>query len=540
MALQLTVPERATRLLPNVELNPGKAEKWLASLPLLNVAEGGRKLYTALTTYNRIDIDPDTRLELLELLRVPIQHIVLELQKQYVGLPLPLPDKSKTAAQQHFEFQMELAYGYKHVLLARHGSVQASMDDVALPLERAIYHLTQVLLASYLSYSPCPANCWHEVHRLYAEAERLGVTEFEIDEPLNTVFGKNTVAQAYKHALLLDLGDPYHLPSRMIVKIDQYLDCYAGMATLHRTVERVEPNCQFLIDLESDRAGILYSSDTVLDQSPRYHLLNTVELARRIHFQLKHLQDGLAAPCNSLPDDFYQSGGQEMLRRLINVWGVNPKRTFRRNARSNLKLDVIVGLDAICFWLNGGRRFVPSGDTIGPFLQVTKLNAFEKARGEAEHPAEYDYVAWDIKDDSAGGMSLQKNGSLRRRVKVGDLVAGRVVGSNAWTVSAVRWIKSANPSSVEMGIQRLAPSAIPAMIKVFNDDNQESDFLPALMLPAIPALREPPTLVTPRNVHRSQRVIFLDDGKLLRRLVANDYIETTGGFERFAFTSDIP
>src|SRR5688500_9804851 len=99
MALALSVPDRSNRLLTEVEVEPGKVEKWLAGLPLLNVAAGGGKLYATLKTYNRIDLDPRLRVELLELYRAPIQHVSLELQKFYVGLPLPLPEKPKSAAE---------------------------------------------------------------------------------------------------------------------------------------------------------------------------------------------------------------------------------------------------------------------------------------------------------------------------------------------------------------------------------------------------------------------------------------------------------
>ena len=66
-ALDLSVPGCSTRLLSEVELHPGKVEQWLASLPLLNLAQGGRQLYSTLNAYNRMDIDPAVRLKLLEL-----------------------------------------------------------------------------------------------------------------------------------------------------------------------------------------------------------------------------------------------------------------------------------------------------------------------------------------------------------------------------------------------------------------------------------------------------------------------------------------
>jgi hypothetical protein len=537
--LDLSVPGHATRVLTEVELHPGKVEKWLASLPLLNVTQGGGKLFATLTAYNRIDIDPVVRLQLLELLRTPIRHIVAELQKHYVGLLLPLPEKQKKAAEKNRDFQLELAYGYKYIVLA-HAKQQRATTEMALALQRAIYHLTEVLLASYLSYSPHPPNIWREIHALYARAERLGAAEVVVNDPLNSVHGQRSVADTYKHALLLDLGDPYHLPSRTVVKIHQYLECYADLASLQRGVDRVEPNCHFLIDLEGDRAGILYNNDVLPDHAERYRLLNTIELARHIHTQLKHLREGAPPSCDYLPPEFYRTGGGDMLLRLINVWGLNPKRTFRRSARQDAVVDVAVGLDAINHWFNGARRFVVSAELVGPFAQRTNIGVFAKTHEEAKNAAHYEHEPWELQDESAGGMSLRKIGTVRRRVKVGDLIATRFARGSSWTVAVVRWIKSPNSSKVEIGTQRLAPSAIPVVTKVVADDNTETDFLSSLLLPAVPTLNEPQTLLTPCNVFRPDRVVYVDDGQKLSRLRAKQLLEVASGFERIAFEIEAP
>lgn len=535
MALELSVPDCSAPPSADLELDPERVERRLAAMPLLNLSEAGAKLYASLQTYNRTDIPADTRLALLERYRAPARHLVLELRKQYVGVPLPLAARQQAAAEQSRRFALELAYGYKHVVVANSqlpGGRRRDAIESALPLQRAIRYLTETLLASFLSYAPAPANVWREIHSIYAHAERFGVTTVALPDSLNGIDAQGTVARAYKHALLLDLGDPYHLPSQMIVKMDQYLDCYADRATVRRGAERPEPNCHFLIDLESDRAGMLYSPDILFEHAQRYALLDTVELARHIHSQIKRLQTGQPPDCR-LPSDFYRGGGQELLRRLINVWGINPKRTFRRNARTNAGVEVAVGIDAVGYWLNGGQRFLLSSERVGPFRPEAEA---QKTTARADEP---EYALWNIEDESAGGMSVSHTGDLRRRVAVGDVVGTRFSRNEPWTVNAVRWVRSPNPAHVEIGTQRLAPAAMPVAVKVVADDNSESDFLNALLLPPVPALKQPPTLVTPRSVYRPERNLVLDDGVKLRRLVARRLIEAAPGFERIEFV-EIP
>src|SRR3970282_712356 len=117
MPLTLAVPNLAARDAGEIELQPHKVKKWLDELPLLNVAETSRKLFTTLSLHNRVDYDHKLRLELLELFRYPVSQLSLEFTKQYIGLPLPLSEKHKSVAEQNRQFQLELANGYKRIVL---------------------------------------------------------------------------------------------------------------------------------------------------------------------------------------------------------------------------------------------------------------------------------------------------------------------------------------------------------------------------------------------------------------------------------------
>jgi hypothetical protein len=536
MPLTLAVPNLAARSAGEIELQPHKVKKWLDELPLLNVAETSRKLFTTLALHNRVDYDHKLRLELLELFRYPVSQLSLEFTKQYIGLPLPLSEKHRSVAEQNRQFQLELANGYKRVVLGLASAPGAREQALqVLAIERAIRCLTNALAVSYQTYSPCPQGAWKEIHTLYAHAESLGLSETGVEDSFNKAAPTCSVSHAYKQALLLDFSDPYHLPPRMVDWTHHYLDRWAPLAQLTAATSAYSPTCQFLIDQHNDHAGIAYTAGTVPEDPPRYRLLNTIELARQVHAQLTQLANGEMPPAEGLRENFFQECGQDLLRRLVSAWGVNPQRAFRRSQAANRRVEIAIGMDRINYWINGGKKFVVSSTFVGPVPQRTQLASESIRQKDIKIPGR-ELSTWDVHDESAGGLSLSKGGLIQLHIQVGDLLITRTPGEgNPWSVGAIRWVRSTGTSNIEIGIQHLAPSADPVVIKTVNADGKESDFLPALLLPEIKPLKQPQTLVTHRGVFKPDTGVFMDNGCRLYHVAPARLIEASHSFEQFSF-----
>ncbi len=538
MSLNLSVPNLSARDSADAELQPPKVRKWLEELPLLNVAETSRKLLSALSMHNRVEFDHGLRLQLLELFRYPVNQISFELTKQYIGLALPFSEKHKTIAEQNRQLQTEMAHGYKRIVLeaatqpVEHGKKPI---DQALAIQRAIRHLTAVLAVSYQSYSPCPEGIWKEIHALYTHAENQGLVQAEVEDPLIKAVPRCSVDHAYKQALLLGLSDPYHLPPRMVDRIHHYLDRWAPLAQLTEVTQAYNPTCQFLIDLESDRAGIANAPGTAPEKTGRHRLLHTVELARQVHAQLSLLMSGQLPPPEGLKEKFFVENGQDLLKRLITAWGVNPQRSFRRSHRPDRHVEMAINMDAVNYWINGGKQFVVSSTFVGPIPQRAQIGLEQNKLKNIKLPGK-EFSTWDIHDESAGGLSLSKTGNISLRVHVGDLVITRTPGEgNPWSIGVIRWVKSTGSSNIEIGVQHLAPTAEPVVIKTVGEDKKESDFLPALLLPEIRPLKQPQSLISNRGVCKPDVEIYLDNGCHLYKITSANLIETSHAFEQFQF-----
>jgi len=539
MSISLSVPNIAGRVLTEVETKPAKVEKWLAELPLLNVADTARRLYSTLSMYNRMAIEDRDRFALLELYRYPIQQVSRELRKQYIGQPMPLSDRQRTIAEQNRQFAAEMASGYKRLVMHALDDTVAdklSQQEVAIAIGRAIAYLTEVLVTSYEVYAPHPPGVWTEIHSLHRASTALELEAIEFNDPINADSRNTSIADNYQHAILLGIADPYHLPPRVVDRIHEYLWRWAHLARLLPAPDNYDPTCQFLVDQTADRPA-MPPGEKIDDPARPLALLNTIELTRTLHDQLTTAKFDQAPELDGVENRMHEEVGQDTLNRLVQAWGVHPKRQFRRSTPGTaVSIDIVAGVERINFVLNGKQRFQVSSSFVGPMPKRTWLGKGDGKPQASAASDDSDVTKWELCDESAGGVALRRRGTAATRLGVGDLVATRPTGSEQpWEISVVRWVKSGNPSDVQIGLQRLAPRAEPVAIKVMHDDKRESEFIMALLLPEIRALKQSETLVVPRGIFKRERVIYLDNACRLYPTIASRLLEITSAFERFRF-----
>jgi hypothetical protein len=550
MDLSLSLPDFDADSMTVVETKPNRAQSWLSELPILNLAQTSHTMFRSLAALNRMDLDEKSRLRLMEVYRESVARVCTKLKDEFVGQPLPLSDRARTAAERTRQFQIEMAYGYKRVLVDTLSSNRVrpssrAMASLSVVIHRAIRYLAESLVRSYQYYQTIPKGYWREIHQLYELADAYGVATVPVPDPLNTAVAESSVDLVYKQALLVDFSDPYHLPMRTVAQVQHYLNRWAPLAKILPASQPPGKTCQFLIDLNNDQAGELFvPSEATMQPSEGYRLLDTVDLARKIHSQLSLLQKGEKPAPDGLHADFFQSEAVvDLLRRLLNSWGVNPKRTFRRTERPGT-VEVAIGLRAVTHWLNDGVEFIPSSEFVGPMPKASTVGNGRLLWVEEEitiapvaAPQDPDlvYAPWQLVDESAGGMAMRSQSKALQQTRVGDLVAVRSEAGEAWEINSIRWIKSADDGSIEIGIKRVSPVGQAVVYKTFDDNNRESEFLPAIFLPALDALKQKTALITYKGTFKPSREMFYDDGYRLMKIRAVNLIESTSHFDHFEF-----
>ncbi len=536
MTLKFALPPLSGPVAANID--PAEIERRIADLPVLNAAESSHQLFSTLSQLNRQPLDDKVRLQLLELYRRPVHFVCAEQQKRYLGLPIPLPRDSRMVAERVHQFQTEMAYGYKRLVIGFReagGREPETVSAAALATQRSIRYLTLVLARSYELYAPVPEGTWREIHQLYRYAETEGFTEVAVADELNAAVAHSSVGHAYKQALLLGFSDPYHLPAQLLPKIDRYLDAYAPLAQITPVTVALNPECQFLVDLENDRAGVANTDSLQVTAESRYRLLSTLGLARAMHQQLSGLRNGQQPPPDTLGKDFYANRGEDMLARLITSWGVNPRRYFPRTPKDGTEAEVVRGIDDINFCVNGGQTFTLSTAEVGPQPVRREISGQNPESGIPADRRTISIEPWNLLEESAGGFSLMSTNTNIRHIHVGDLIAVRMAGHQTagWGIAVVRWVQSPGSDQVEIGVQRLAPTAKPGAVAV--NGASGNSFAIALRLPELRLLRQPETLITPCGSFKPRGILILDDGYRTYQIRPVRLVNLTGSFEQFEF-----
>jgi len=551
------------------ETRPKEARAWLESLPLADDGDSARDICQALYTLNRLEVAPHNRLELMELYQGPVATVSSVLASQFTGLALPLTAQMRQLAEFIRQLQMEMAIGYKCAINDWHTARLAwsRRQHAALACERAMWYLGQVLLQSYQVYIPPPPGVWREIHALYRLAEEQDRLADAVEVRAEGGTRETTVYARYRQIVLLGLCNPYQLAQTECALIDAFLQTRCDHAVVNQRLDVADPAGQFLVDLARDAPPAPFPLRRQVQPSADLRVLNTIELARAVHGLIKRLEQGETVAALELSPALRASAWRDMLRQMLKFWGLPPKRQY---ARSKIRghLSLCTGINALHFFGSGRKAFEPADahEHLEPEAQQCSTEADARAQdqranddkaepaseqrpakpapprwlaqGRVPTPDSFPVDRWQLRDESARGLQLSRQGSASVQVRIGDVLGVQSPNdAGVWRVGVIRWIKSPEVKRIDVGVERLAPAMTPAAVKPVSSGRVPvGRYTQALLLPAIPALRRPQSLLVARGVYEPNCDLHLVTGPGPARVVRpSKLLERTASFDQIAF-----
>lgn len=516
MPLTLTVPAPDQVEDLTVEMRPKYLQEWLGTLPLTNFTEVSHTLSNEIAALNRQKVAMESRLKLLELYRDAILKLP-GLEERSVTARSPLPEKNRQMAELARQLQVELANGYKIILLDyQNKRITLGKGRTAqIAAHRALSALSRILTICYQTYAPAPSGIWFEIHQIFRFAIEQGFANETVDDKS----GESSLSLLYKQALLLALSNPYHLNPGEVERILDYLRQFGNLAQIQPFAQTSNPVGLFVVQTNADAPpkNVMQHLDKIDNRNDI--VLNTLELAHALHHHASRLDAGELPKSLHLPESAREPSYRNLLRRLLKCWTGAPKRVFQRTENIS-STQVCTGLPAIHQFLGGKSAENEDADA-----------ALARAAMESRTA----HGRWLIINESAGGLALRGVFEKPPQIRPGEIVGLKADGNGEWNIAAVRWVQSDKPHELEIGGQLLAPRAAPVRIKP-TIASPAAIFQRALLLPEIPLLNQPETLVTSNGTFGLQRELALElDDNTVQIVRATALVEQTASYDRFEF-----
>ncbi len=441
------------------------------------------------------------RAEVLDRLCRRSGPVVAQLIAALENVALPVPRKTRETVHRLQELLESLI---ENLRVTPGDAPENALSGEAQKLAawRTANALAQHLSISHLAASPTGAGIWRQLHRTYSAAQRLQAAHYSPDGE------QDSVQDIYQSALLLGCAQPDSFTAREIGFIAAYLQRFAHCV---EPPGKIVPDnaAGFWIDLLRDSPALPCTRKPA-PQEASIRYFTCAPLAGLLNRQIDELNSGSTPQQANLPDFAGTPAGRGVLTRLAGYWGNPGKRRFPHRKR-NLRAEVCAGLHRI--WL---------------LFQL-------------EETAKPEVSTWMITNQSPDGYAIMHVGGRTGTLAVGDITAIRSESENGWQICLVRWALSENPEHLEMGLQILAPNAVPAIVTL-PVEHDISERLPVLLLPKIPALRPTETLVTTSgalNNRGPKHVLIVDRENIKVREVRTTCVEEqTSSVEVFAIETD--
>lgn len=510
----------------------------VAALPITNIPLAGETLAALLADMAQAPPPAADYLDVLELARSPLAFIQGQAGGAYAAKPLPPSEEESRAFERVVVLWRAMAAAYARV--ARLGGGQPEIRErLALICQRCLHYSGQVIVEHFRARRALAPGLWLELHGYYDTAEDWELAEAEVAEPLGLNKGKtSTCRETYAAVLLVDLANPYSRTPQELSWIIRWGQRFARHARVVRPHEE-EGGRGYGINLLQDQ-GLRPVENLAGADSAR--LFDTSALAGSMKKVLAKLKAGSTPASLGLGKDCRQPQATRLLLQVYRPWCRNalPRRFERRPAAGSL--PVAYGFDAIHYHVCGREFVQPPHVRMFSRAEMDVLWTFRNQLDPAQplnlRHAQLGFTVdpWDIADQSLNGFRAFR-GAAGSRVEHRQLLGLKPPGSDFFLLGEVSWLVQEADGRLHAGIYVLPGRPLGICVRPTGLQVSPSEkYVAAFLLPAVPALGEPASVVLPRGWYQPARVVELfTDRQLPVRL--DELLSQGANFERCAFAA---
>lgn len=355
-------------------------------------------------------------------------------------------------------------------------------EDREKVLHGALDTTARRILIGLLASRRVDKGLWRQFHQIYQLASTNELPQSGPERP------GHAFHDVYYSTVLLGCTLPACFSAEDVAFLNTYFRHHGGIIEAHDR-ETADHTNDFWIAPESDVPALSCSRRRPPPGTAALHFSGN-GLARLIRRHLAQLEGGTPPGELELSDFASTPAGKSALRCTAELLDTPRKRRFPRR-RQNYRGEMCFGMEP-----------------------VFRIGAEPSMRIPSSR--------WMIINESPDGYAAMHISGKAIPASAGDIAALRTEDSENWQPCLIRWVQSANPEHLELGLQILATRFIPARVTVIPAPGAPAPQQAALYFPPAPPVQEYEALLLPANTRldtSDTMILIIEQGNVSVREV---------------------
>lgn len=492
--------------------------QWLKDTPLGNAIQALSQILRQLNMLNRMTIDSQERLAILELLRKRLVQAQEESAKRFIGKSLPLVPPEHAAYDSVQAVWQALLRGYGSCIEADINKTPPDNARVALLFQRAFATLAALHVDIYRAGFEPSTEHWLALHRLYALAEQSGIADTEVEDVLRHGKAPTSPRAAYVEIHLVHLASPHELSSRNLAWVLRWARRWAHKVLVLTKAPAADSESAVLtIDLSAGQPACYGPLD-----KGELRWLDTSQLRRSLKKRISQLEKGATPADLQLGEDCTQPTCGQVLKQVYQRWcrGGIARRHERHLTEATCAL--VSGVEAIYYQLAGRKPFRQPGladddalrrerDELATFDRIAPASLGALASPSTHDAEEWAVVEeWQMRDESATGLHAvhRLDGNLDR-VNRRQLVAVMPPEAKAYLIGSIRWGMVNESNELHVGILLLPGRPVTLAVRPIEPSGVREPYKPGFLMPDMPSIGATSSLILAPGTFRAGRIMEL-------------------------------
>lgn len=446
---------------------------WLAAPPTDDCATELAALRHHLDGLSALRLPPPQWLKIADLLQTRAALVASQAKPQLFDAALPLGKRLRQLAQGLIDIHGRLAATYESIVAtADPARLRQTRRSPAYVCAQGIANLAQQFEITQLVCAPPPPGLWRRTRTLF---DRL---HDGLPADATLPIEADSADRTLKAMLALAAAQPEGFAAREVAFLAEYLRSQASTVDIHS----VTGDNGYWLDLTGDQPPQAARRRAPPPGTDIWQF-SCEALASAASGQLAQLAAGESPEALGLPSRAMSPDYRNALARAQASWA-SPRRRQANRRRGGPRIQVCPHLGPLWTQLRG---LVPS------------------ASGAADMAAS----DWMVVNESPSGYAIMHVAGSLSGLVPGGALGLRAAPDRPWSICVVRWARSDNPEHVELGIEILAPHA--EAVHIARGGTAAISPVPALLLPALPSLKRPESLLTARGQFTPGRFTLLGE-----------------------------